>query len=437
MSTTSGTPRQLASGTLTVAAGLVVTGTGTVLMMAMAARSLPAREYAAFAVWWTVATLLGTGFGVFEAYLARLVVTDLTGQRSPRRVTGVMLGRALVAVVGVVTVVLLLAPWLSASLLEGEQGAALLVPVFVLLTALQAVQRGSATGHRRFKAVAGQLSTDGVARVVLTAAVIGAGHASVSTLAVAACVAAALGLVTGGLLCPAWWARPRLRDRQIPLKPVLLLLIGAVGPLLVNNGSVPWFAWTHSVDPYTLGAFAGAVTLSRIPTQLVSAAFGPLLAQLSHSVETGDGVSFRRLQRSADHAAWVLAVLFVLGFAVLGPLMLRIYLGPGYSLPLLTLVVLAATSGLMFVTVVQQAGLAALDRWEKIAVAWVIGTIGFGIVLLLPGGNLQRATAAPLVAVGVALVVMSGSRAGRMVVTPSPQAAHPQLPGADSPDAAP
>ena len=41
-----------------------------------------------------------------------------------------------------------------------------------------------------------------------------------------------------------------------------------------------------------LGAFAGAVTLSRIPTQFVSAVLSPLLAHLSESVERADEDDF-------------------------------------------------------------------------------------------------------------------------------------------------
>jgi hypothetical protein len=63
--------RRLAGGALTVGVGLTATGIGTIVMMAVSARSLSPDAYAAFAVWWTMATLLGTSFGVFEAYLAR------------------------------------------------------------------------------------------------------------------------------------------------------------------------------------------------------------------------------------------------------------------------------------------------------------------------------------------------------------------------------
>jgi O-antigen/teichoic acid export membrane protein len=212
----------------------------------------------------------------------------------------------------------------------------------------------------------------------------------------------------------------------VPVRPLVFLLIGAVGPLLANNGSVPWLAGTHAVDAYTLGAFAGAVTLSRIPTQLVSAAFGPLLAQLAHCVETGDRATFRHLQRSADRAGWALALVFVAGFAAVGPWVLQVYLGPGYDLPVLTLVLLASASGLMFVTVVRQASLAALDRWATIAAAWVVGTIAFAVVLVLPLDELHRATLAPLAAVATALVAMTLARPMPPAASGAPDAAGPE-----------
>ena len=149
------------------------------------------------------------------------------------------------------------------------------------------------------------------------------------------------------------------------------------------------------------------MTLSRIPTQFVSAIFGPLLAQLAQAVEGDDEETFRHLRRSSELAAAVLGLLFVVAFAVLGPWVLSVYLGPGYRLGVLNLAVLAAASSVMFVAVVQQASLAALDRWPRIALAWVVGTVGFLIVLALPGEPLWRATLAPLVGVLAALVSLA------------------------------
>ncbi len=233
------------------------------------------------------------------------------------------------------------------------------------------------------------------------------GADSLLTLTLACCAAAGLSLVVGGLLCRGWLAPLRLRGTEAAIRPLLYLLVGSVGPLLANNGSVPWLASTDSVDAYTLGAFAAAVTLSRIPTQFVSAIFGPLLAQLAQAVEGDDEETFRHLRRSSELAAAVLGLLFVVAFAVLGPWVLSVYLGPGYRLGVLNLAVLAAASSVMFVAVVQQASLAALDRWPRIALAWVVGTVGFLIVLALPGEPLWRATLAPLVGVLAALVSLA------------------------------
>ena len=68
-----------------MAIGLAVTGLGTIAMLGIAARSMPSAEYADFVVWWTVATLLGTSFGVFEVYLARLLIFEIAGGRAPGR----------------------------------------------------------------------------------------------------------------------------------------------------------------------------------------------------------------------------------------------------------------------------------------------------------------------------------------------------------------
>ncbi len=402
--------RQLATGTLVVAAGLTVTGLGTVAMMALTARSLAAPEYAAFAVWWTVATLVGTSFGVFEAYLARLLVGDLAAGRDARVVTGLLAGRTAVVVGGIGAAELALAPWLADRLFAGHLGAALLLPVFTALAAAQALQRGAATGRRNFAAIAVQLATDGVLRIGLAGALVATGTDTVTSLAVACCVSVAASLVVGGTMCPSWLAPMRLRGAEAAIGPLLFLLVGSVGPLLANNGSVPWLAGAGDVDAYTLGAFAGAITLSRIPTQFVSAAFSPLLAHLSQSVEDGDEHTFRHLRRSADLTAVVLGLVFVAVFALAGPWLLTTYLGPRYELGVFNLAVLAAASSAMFVAVVQQASLAALDRWSRIAIAWGAGTAAFLVVLLLPGTALLRATGAPLVAVVAALVLMSTVR---------------------------
>src|SRR4051794_40833689 len=137
--------RQLAGSTVTVSAGLAASGLGTVAMMAIAARSLPADEYAGFAVWWTVATLATMAFGVFEVYLARLVVTARATNGDEKAVIGLLDGRALTIVAALGAGLLIAVPLGLPSLFADDLGAALLLPVFTAVVATQALQRGTCT----------------------------------------------------------------------------------------------------------------------------------------------------------------------------------------------------------------------------------------------------------------------------------------------------
>ena len=289
--------RQLAGGALVMTIGLGVAGLGTIGMIAIAARALPSAEYAAFAVWWTVATLLANVFGVFEAYLTRLVTGESAHSRDARPVTALLTGRAVVAWMLLAAVLLAAAPLLASELFADTLAVALLLPVFLLLTGAQSIQRGYANGHRNFVATAGQLSSDGVLRVGIAGALVALGQDSLTAFALGACAAAAMGLLVGSFLVRGWLTWPRLRGPGVATAPIIYLLIGSTGPLLANNGSVPWLASISSVDDVTLGAFAAAVTLSRIPTQFVTAIFAPLLSHLGHAVEGGDQATFQHLRR--------------------------------------------------------------------------------------------------------------------------------------------
>lgn len=394
------------TGTVVVAAGLGVSGLGTLAMLGLASRNMLGPQYADFVVWWTVATLLGTSFGVFEVYLARHLISDLAGGRSAAAGTGVMLGRA-TAMTGLLTVAIVApAPWLADELFSGVLAPVFLLPVFMALTAMQVLQRGAATGRHDMVAIATQLAADGVARAAIVAVLAALGRGSVTSFAAGCCAALVVSLVAARWRLGPWLARPAFRGSDLPLRPLLLLLIGTAGPLLANNGSVPWLRSVDAVSPHVLGAFAGAVTLSRIPTQFVAAVLSPLLAHLSESVERADEVAFRRVRVRAQALTAVLGVVYIAAFALVGQLLLALLLGPDFTLGVANLAVLAAASSGMFIGVVQQAALSALGEWDRIAWAWVAATATFVLVLFLPGDHLWRATVAPLVGVATALVVL-------------------------------
>lgn len=407
-----GSGRQLARGSLTVAAGLSVTGAATLGLLALVNHDHALNASggaAAFNVWWVMTTLLSATFGVFEAFLSRLAVTEHAAGRSPSGVIGVLLGRCWLVAGGIAVVVLSMGPWLDSHEFGGFVSLTLLLPVFVFLAATQSVQRAAATGRGRFPAIAAQLGTDGLLRITISAALVASGHATVLLLALGTCIAAAGGLIAGQLTCPGWFARPTLRGTDVPWRPVLLLLASAAGPLLAASGPVPWLKATGHVTKYTIDAFTGAITVSRIPTQFVAAAFGPLLAQLANAIELAEHATFLRLRKKAEVAAVALGVVFVVGFAGLGVWAIPLFAPtpPGQSLSLGILALLAAAGAMMFFAVVQQASLAALDRWGYIAAAWIAGTLVLAGTLLIPASSLQRASLAPVTAIATACVIMS------------------------------
>ena len=397
-----------------MAVGLAVTGSASLALLTLVDYKLPTKTAQnAFSQWWLITTLLITPFGVFEAYLARLVVAERAGGRDPSPVIANLIGRSWMIAAGISVGVLCLGPWLNSAEFGHHAGLVLLLPVWVFILATQAAQRGVATGEGRFPAIAVQLSTDGVLRIGLAAAIAFSGHPDVDLIALATCVSATLAIVVAGFWCPGWYVRPSLRQVGVSWRPILLLLVASVCPVLAGNAPSPWLNAVYPNHADTAITFAAAVFLSRIPTQFVSAAFGPLLSHLTHAAETGDAATFHRLTRMADLTAVVLGAVFVLAFAVIGVRLLPVYANTpkAAQLSIETLAVLALASALMFITVVQQASLAATSRWNTIAAAWVIGLVSLGVVLALPISALHRATAAPAAAIGTALVVMLVRRA--------------------------
>jgi O-antigen/teichoic acid export membrane protein len=401
--------RGLARGSLLIAVGLGATGTATLAMLFIVDHKLAATSAGAFNLWWVITTLLITPFGVFEAYLARLIVAEQAAGREPRPVIATLLGRTWMVAAGISVAALCAGPWLTRYEFGGDAGLTWLLPLWVMVTASQAAQRGVATGKAKFPAIAVQLTVDGLLRVGITAAIAFSGHATADRLALGTCIAAAGGLVAGGLMCPAWLVRPTLRATGVSWGPVVLLLGGSVCPVLAGYAPAPWLKAAGHANPTTIIAFTAAVTLSRIPTQFVSAAFGPLLSHLTHAAETGDLATYHRLRRLADQAAAGLGAGFVLVFAVLGVWLLPrfTHTPKGYQLSIGMLAVLALASALMFVAVVQQAGMAATARWGAIAGAWGIGLVALVVIFVLPVSALWRAAAAPAVAIAAALVAMA------------------------------
>lgn len=392
-----------------VGCGLVSVGVGSVVGMALAARGLSESAFATFATWWTISNLVGLAFAVVEMYLPRVLVASRSRAVDDHPVVasfsrGVLLAAALLS-----TGVFLSTPWAVPRLFAGSSTLLLLVVVYLFAMSLQSLQRGVAVGRDRFEVFAAQMGTDGALRVVgsLAAALLGA--RSPTTYAAIMCFAAMTGTIAGTPSNRHWfrWRRPLA---HLSVGPIALLFSASIGPLAVNNAGVPWLTAIADVAPQTIGAVAGALTLSRIPTLMVGTVYGPVLAPLSLAVEEGRQADFHRFHRVAATLAVALACAFATAFAVAGPLLLRLYLGPTFLLSRVDLTAMGAGSGLMFVSVVEQAALTALSAWHRVAAGWLTGLAVFVAVFLVPVEPDLRVSLAVLVAPLTAVLVMSVSR---------------------------
>lgn len=412
--------KDTAGRSVAVAVGVVSNGVGTLVMLAVASRLFSVADFAVFSTWWIVATLVTFPLGVFEALLTRQVVADVVADRASGSGTGAVAARAALLVIPVVLALGLAAPALGNALFGGVSALSAVLAAFLLSSLVQALERGHAAGSDRFGAVAVLLTLDGALRAgaLLLCAPLGVDTPSAAALAVLG--ASALTALAGHIGLRGWVGRAAGRRPSFTRTTAMLLLAGSVGPMLINNASVPWLSG-HDAAAALVGSFSGALALSRVPTQLGGAAFGPLLRRFSHAIEVGDETLERAEFRTAILFAAGMSVIFVIGFTVLANPVLSVFLGSTYHVPVWVCALLALSSGAMLVAVVAQVRVAARQQWRLIAASWLLAAAAFMIVLIGPGSLLARCALAPALAsfVGLVALLMSGRSAA---LRPQPSA---------------
>jgi len=388
-----------------VGVGLGAVGLGTLAAIAIAARVLDPRDFAAFVTWWTVTNLFALAFSLTEAYLPRVLIGGADDE-TERFVVARFVRLEAVMLLAMVVLAAVGASWARDRLFGGSSALVWAAVAYSVLAAAQSLQRGVAIGRGRFPVLAFQLVSDGTSRLVLCVA-IAIGHGSSPVLfAAALCVSAAVGAVVAATRMRGWLAWTVRADLSVPWIPLLWLSPAILVPLVINNATVPWLSAGGRVSVHELGAFAGAVTLSRMLTLLVGAAYGPVLNPLSTAVESGDIKRFVRIHSGAMTVAAFAGVLYAGSLWLLGPWLLRIYLGPSYELGRGVFAVLAAGSAFMFLSVVEQASLVALSQWHGVAIGWLIGLGAFAIVLASSMAPVGAAALAMTAGPAVSLVVM-------------------------------
>lgn len=384
---------RFAANTGQVAIGVGVNGVATLIMLSAAARGSGEEGFAAFSTWWLSATLLVYPLGAVEAVLTRTVVTDVVRQRSISASRATMV-RAMAPVlgVGVVTLCLLERP-LREGVFRGFEGFGYLLAIHLLVGFVQSVQRGICAGRNRFDGVRRQLVADGVLRVAMVSAAAVAGGDPRVLAGAATCAGAVALLAPRAASSTSFTLRPAPRG---PVRSaVLLLMLGAAGPVLINNAPAPWLA-TQVSDAAAVGSFATALTLSRVPTQAGAAAFGPLLQRMADLVERGERTHALSLVRRVMLVATGVGLCFTIAFTMAGPWCLRQLLGSGYEAQRTTLALLGLCSTFMLLALIAQAPVIADERWLRVTASWLVAGLAVMGILLGPGAPLLRAALAPL-----------------------------------------
>lgn len=396
--------RHMGRNSLLAAIGLAASGLSTVAVTALASRSFPGAAFATFSVWWTLALTIGLCFTLLETYLPKALGDALLrGEGAPVQRT--MARRVVIALSCFVLLAAAGGSETTGRWLSGSVPLLLLAIAYVCVLALQSFQRGVAVARGNFPAMAWQMTTDGVIRVVLALSLTLTGHSSPQSMASIIVVAGAVSLAVGQLVGPGWWAWRGDRAR-LSWFPLGALFVAALGPAVMNNATVPWLSAQQGMDPYAIGAFAGALALSRIPIMFVGAVYAPVIRPLADATVRGDLDGFRRTYRLVVAFGLGLAALSALLGWTLGPWLVSLYLGHQYSVAPSVTAALALMGGLGLMGAGSQAAVVAQDRWEASPRASAAGLAVFGLILALVPRWSPPMTAAIAGLTGVSVIVI-------------------------------
>jgi O-antigen/teichoic acid export membrane protein len=399
------------SGSVTIAAWLVITGVTSYLFLAVSGQVLGSERYSALAVLWAVAFAAAPGF--FQP-LEQEVARALAARRA-RRVGGApVIRRAAVAggvlATGLVVVILLAAlvfPIVD-SLFDGETLLLWALTIMLVGYFVEHMTRGVLAGYDRFGPYGMLTGTEGLLRLAacVALAIIGVESAGpygvLIGLAPFAGVAIALsrqhGLVEPGP--PTSWT-------EISRNIGLLIAGSAVALALLNATPVVVKLLSSEAESEQASwIFAGAI-LSRVPLYFFQAVQATFVPELSGQRGAGEHAAFRAGLRKLTFAVIAIGAASVGVSAALGPWAVRTFFGSDYQLGVRDMALLALAASIYMLALTLSQALIALEHHGRAAVGWVIGMTVFVIVVFAGSDVLLRAELAYVAATTAALIAMT------------------------------
>jgi O-antigen/teichoic acid export membrane protein len=399
------------SGSVTIAAWLVIAGVTAYLFLAVSGQVLGSERYSALAVLWAVAFSAAPGFfQPLEQEVARaLALRRARGVGSaPVIRRGAVAGGVLAA--GLVIVILLAAllfPIVD-SLFDGQTLLLWALTIMLVGYFTEHLTRGVLAGYDRFAPYGMLVGSEGLLRLAacVALAVIGVESAGpygiLIGLAPFAGVAIVLsrqhGLVEPGP--PASWA-------EISRNVGLLVAGSALALALLNAAPVVVKLLSSSAESEKASWIFAGLILSRVPVFFFQAIQATFVPELSGQRGAGEHAAFRAGLRKLTIAVIVIGTASVVVSTALGPWAVRTFFGSDYQLGVRDMALLALGASIYMLALTLSQALIALEHHGRAALGWVIGVTVFIVAVVAGRDVLLRAEVAYVAGSAATLIAMT------------------------------
>jgi O-antigen/teichoic acid export membrane protein len=364
-----------------VGSGMVLTGIGTYVFLALAGQQMSTANFAAFSAGWSVLLVASAGLYIpLEMETSRRFSSrpGAPGQLS----SAVRLGATLAVGVAVATAAL----WRPLmDLLDGDALAGVSLPLLCAASAVLMPLRGRAAAAGRFGAYAVSLIVETLARCTIAGAAVLAGDGAPGPVLLSLPVAALLaGAALSRAPAPGTAPGPDPRATTSPAgrahrpQDVAGLIIGSVLAQMLLNLPPVLIKGLQSGGEMAGPVLAG-LTLARIPLFLSPALIAPLLPQLVSLHERGEHARVARITAAVLGALALAAVAGSAAAVPLGGPLTRLLFGPdlglaGGQVAILVLGAMAFLAGQFASSV-----LVAVEQHGWVGLGWAAGLASFAM----------------------------------------------------------
>ena len=393
-------------GPVWLATSSLLTGAATYVVLIVLARVLGVTGYADFAVFW--AFMVTASFGVFlplEQEIARRVA------RGPDEILAVLRPAIAVALAYAVVLVLVSALIWTKMLSQVKPDPAMAVALVLLCfgLAFQFCARGVLSGQARLHAYATVVGSDAILRLAAVAVLWWVGIRTAGGFAIAV---AGTGIVAA-LMGWALISRHRTGRRRTSMfranlfRTTAALIVGALGmQLLLNGGTFIARGFADASEVAFAGHLLATMTLARVPVFLLQSMQASYVARVARQSHAGQQAALRRTLTVLGVFVGSMALVTVLGAALVGPEIIGLVYGESFRLDRGTTVLVAVGVGAYIVASVSNDVTVALGSHGTIARSWVIGVASGAVPLVIGTGIVAKSTLPLILGATVAGVLL-------------------------------